>query len=110
MRAVTKPSMRYVKIDPPGTICMNAAILDVVKSAKARSFVEVGCGEGRLSRLLCDQGLTGRGVDFSAKAREAAKRTLSEHIAAGRYKLHAGEMVEMADEIEPTDVTLSCII
>ena len=75
--------MRFVRIDPPGTFCSYESLRDLVKKTKARSFVDIGCGGGHVSKLLCSLGMTGIGIDFSPLAIEKSRRTLRQEIEAG---------------------------
>lgn len=83
--------MKFVKIDPPGTWCQHDAVLQLVKELRARSFVEVGCGAGDLSFQLCEKGLKGIGVDFSAEAIMRAYQRMHSYIEAGQYELIQGD-------------------
>ncbi|HEY1304100.1 MAG TPA: class I SAM-dependent methyltransferase [Vicinamibacterales bacterium] len=79
--------MRFVRIDPPGQWCYYEAVFEAIEKCGGRSFIEVGIGAGVLSQPLCQQGFTGLGVDFSSEAIEIARRTMTEHMQAGRYEL-----------------------
>lgn len=76
--------MTFVKIDPPGTFCTYAAIRDVMKRFGGRRFLDVGCGAGDISKLLCSTGMQGIGLDFSDRALSVANQTLRPEIDAGR--------------------------
>lgn len=89
--------MRFVKLEPPGTLCQHAAIFDMLKGIDARSFVEVGCGAGDLSYKLCQRGFTGVGIDFSASALRQAEDKLRPYLASGQFRLRKGDITEMAD-------------
>jgi len=43
-----------IGLPPPGTWCSNQAILELIWEHKISSFVDVGCGGGLLSALLCE--------------------------------------------------------
>jgi SAM-dependent methyltransferase len=90
--------MKLVKIDPPGTWCFREAFSDLLRKRKISqskfSFVEVGCGGGDLSKILCDQGHTGMGVDFSSQAIAIASNTLKPHIDSQHYTLMEGDITE----------------
>lgn len=36
--------MKFVKIDPPGTWCLNEALLEILRGIEGTRFLEVGCG------------------------------------------------------------------
>lgn len=78
---------KFVRIDPPGQWCCNQAVFEAIQKCGGTSFIEVGVGAGVLSRPLCERGLTGVGVDFSAEAVQIARHNMIDHIEAGRYTL-----------------------
>ena len=90
-RTRTGERLKFVKIDPPGTWCQNDAILNLVRSTGAKSFVEVGCGAGDLSHRLCMDGLSGFGIDFSPRAIEIAGARLKNYVDIGKYTLIADD-------------------
>lgn len=57
--------MKFVRINPPGSFCTQEALRDALEERGGKTFLDVGCGGGDLSKLLCDAGLTGMGIDFS---------------------------------------------
>lgn len=79
--------MKLVKIDPPGTWCQNDAILSLIRSTGAQTFVEIGCGGGDLSLKICELGLSGIGIDFSPAAIQIAKGRLKTFLDTGRFQL-----------------------
>ncbi len=91
--------MKFVKIDPPGTLCFNEAVLEVLHKkfdglASETHFIEVGCGSGGLSKILCEKGYQGAGIDFSNQAIEIAKTNLKEFIESGKYQLIQADFME----------------
>jgi len=50
---------------PPGTLCMKEALRGALKTRPGATFPDVGCRGGGMSKLLCDAGWTGVGIDFS---------------------------------------------
>jgi len=84
--------MKFIKIDPPGTFCFNEAVLEMIQKKMGDLphnvyFIEVGCGGGGLSKLICKKGYLGAGIDFSKRAIEIARQNLDELIKAGEYRL-----------------------
>jgi SAM-dependent methyltransferase len=102
--------MKLVPIDPPGTICAHAAITEVVRRTGPRTFVDVGCGRGRLSKTLCSLGMTGYGVDVSPRAIEATMETLSAEIAGGRYALLEADATALDGDLPPVDLAISLMV
>jgi SAM-dependent methyltransferase len=85
--------MRLVKLDPPGTWCLNEALFEMLRPIGPTEFLEVGCGAADLSSRLLDRGYTGVGLDFSADALTQASERLRRHIDAGRYRLVHAELL-----------------
>ena len=102
--------MKFVRIDPPGTFCTQEALRDALKERRGQTFLDVGCGGGGLSKLLCDAGLTGVGVDFSERAVAIARQTLSDYIDSGRYRLQLGDVHELPADFAKVDVAISYMV
>ncbi|MBD2531277.1 class I SAM-dependent methyltransferase [Nostoc flagelliforme FACHB-838] len=56
-------------------IATDAAIVKAVSQLNPRTFLDIGCGEGWLSRQLFSLGIDGWGVDFCADLIDAAKHS-----------------------------------
>ncbi len=102
--------MKFVKIDPPGTFCHREALRDALRVLGGRTFLDVGCGGGDLSKLLCDAGLTGVGVDFSERAIAIAEKTLATEIAQGRYRLYQGDVHDLPPDFAKVDLAISYMV
>jgi ubiquinone/menaquinone biosynthesis C-methylase UbiE len=102
--------MKFVKIDPPGTFCTREALRDALKALGGRTFLDVGCGGGDFSKLLCDAGLTGVGVDFSERAIKIAEIALATEIAAGNYHLHHGDVHDLPLDFAKVDLAISYMV
>jgi SAM-dependent methyltransferase len=102
--------MAYVTIDPPGTFCMKEALRDALKTRPGRTFLDVGCGGGGMSKLLCDAGWTGAGVDFSPAAIAISRQTMAQHVAAGRYTLHPGDVLDLHADFAKVDLVISYMV
>jgi SAM-dependent methyltransferase len=97
-------------MDPPGTWLQNAAILDMIERRGAgKRFLEVGCGDGSLSRRLLDRGFSGAGVDLSPQAIAEATENLKQAIERGAYSLHHGDVAQLANGA-PFDLGLSIMV
>ena len=102
--------MRLQKIDPPGTWLQNAAVFDMLERHRAgKRFLEVGCGDGSLSRRLLERGFTGTGVDVSDEAIASARENLGSAIGHGDYLLHAGPVEQLAEE-RTFDLAISMMV
>lgn len=102
--------MAFTKIDPPGTFCTYAAIHDVIRRRGGKRFLDVGCGGGAISKLLCDAGMEGVGVDFSERAVEVARQTLQPQIQAGRYSLYNSDVFDLSEDMTKVDMALSFMV
>lgn len=105
-----KRTVVLVRIDPPGTICAQAAVLDAVRGRKIRTFVDIGCGSGTFSKPLCEAGLTGIGIDFSSQAIAAAAQNMSKYVALGTYKLAQHDITDCAPFVDPVDLGISYMV
>ncbi len=80
--------MRWIQLDPPGTWCINTAFFSLISPLrKGQSFIEIGPGEGKLSRLLCDRGLTGTGIDFSEISIAKLSDVIRDYCDSGQYAI-----------------------
>jgi len=102
--------MKFVKIDPPGTFCTQEALRDALRMYGGRTFLDVGCGGGDLSKLMCDAGLTGIGVDFSERALEIAGTTLEPYIQKGQYRLQPGDVHDLPADFAKVDIAISYMV
>ena len=97
-------------MDPPGTWLQYAAILDMLRRRRAgKRFLEIGCGDGSLSRQLLDRGFAGAGVDISPQAVAEAKENLKHAIERGAYALHLGDIRQIGAGAR-FDVALSIMV
>lgn len=102
--------MKLVKIDPPGSWCQYEAVMEMMRRASGKTFLEVGCGPGSLSSRLCKKGWQGLGIDFSATAMAQAKINLYQYIQDGRYRLIPGDIFDVDLGDEKFDVGLSMMV
>jgi SAM-dependent methyltransferase len=102
--------MKFVRLDPPGTLCMLEALRDAMKRCGGNTFLDVGCGSGAMSRVMLEAGLTGIGIDFSDSALKIAASNLSSYIDAGRYKVYAGDVFDLPDDFANVDIVLSYMV
>jgi len=102
--------MKFVKISPPGTFCTDEALRDLIRRARPSNFVEIGCGDGERSKLLCDMGMTGVGIDFSPLAITTSAKMLAPEVAGGRYSLIGDDFMNLKQAIAPSDMALSCMV
>lgn len=94
---------------PPGTWCTDWAFDRAVATSGARSFLDVGCGEGRVAASLCARGLRGIGLEPAPEAAAICREALSAELADGRFTLHPCS-VEDAPELPPVDLAYSQMV
>jgi len=102
--------VRFVRLDPPGTWCQNRALFERLASFEGRRFLEVGCGDGSISRVLCSRGYSGVGVDFSPTSLEAARRNLEPFVGASRYEVVASDFWDYAPPKPAFDLVFSMLV
>ena len=102
--------MKFVKIDPPGTHCAYQALRDVVRRFHPTSFVDVGCGSGAYSKLLCSMGMGGIGIDFSRLAIETTSKAMRREINDGKYTAILGDVTSLDCRLPAADIGLSVMV
>jgi len=103
--------MKMVRMDPPGSHCHYAAVLDFIDQLPARRFLEAGVGDGGLSQRLLARGMRGIGVDFSAAAIALTRERMNVEIEAGRYALFQHDLVDFNPDLSlEVDLALSMMV
>ncbi len=72
---------------PPGTILQQMYFKERLKSLKPGTFIEVGCGQGFLSKILLDFGWTGIGYDLNQSSLDKAQKLNQLAINNGLYQI-----------------------
>jgi SAM-dependent methyltransferase len=72
-------------------------------------FVEVGVGQGVLTRLLLELGWSGVAWDLDEEVVRGAARRHASDLRAGRLELHAGDWLAGGDN-RPVDLVLSSMV
>lgn len=109
MNRTLKPAS-FIALDPPGTICQNAALRELLDLTQPRRFMEVGVGAGGVARMLCQAGWQGCGVDSSDAAIQRAAHRLDAHIKTGTFHLHHSEVGIVDAHEQPIDVVVSMMV
>jgi 2-polyprenyl-3-methyl-5-hydroxy-6-metoxy-1,4-benzoquinol methylase len=103
--------MKFVRLDPPGTLCHHEAVFELLRQERAGRFVDVGCGQGGIARKLIARGWSGIGVDFSPDSIAAAERELADEIAAKRLRILQADILTLAPEsLEPSDLGMAMMV
>lgn len=85
--------MRWIHLDPPGTICLRAALMQLLQGVGGSRFIEVGVGRGDTSLWLLREGYRGVGIDFSREAIQQATERLAQFLVRGDYRLIQGDFL-----------------
>jgi SAM-dependent methyltransferase len=99
-----------VRLPPPGTLCQNQAVLELVSASGSKTFCEIGPGTGEVSAAMCERGMRGIGIELSAPAAAIARSSLRDLIDAGRYRLVEGDFTTMAHPESGFDLALSLMV
>jgi SAM-dependent methyltransferase len=99
-----------IRLPPPGMLCQNRAAIELVAASEAKTFCEIGPGDGELAAALCRRGMRGVGIEFSAAAAAITKSTLADEIQAGQFRLIEGDFMTMTDAPSGFDLALSLMV
>lgn len=94
---------------PPGTILQQMYFKRRLRTLRPGHFIEIGVGDGRLSRLLLDLGWTGTGYDLNGEALAVAADLNRLKVESGRYSLHQEDWLA-APVTTRADLILSCMV
>lgn len=94
---------------PPGTILQLMYLKERLRGLTPGRFVEIGVGQGFLSKLLLDQGWTGVGFDLNPESIVNAKDLNQHHIAQERYRLVAADWMNL-EAADPVDLIISSMV
>lgn len=102
-------SSKFIELDPPGTWLLNQSLMELTSRFNIKSFIEVGCGNGKLSKLLLQKGMHGHGIDFSKQALKKAENNLKEWIKKGTYTLLKYDIMKKQPKIT-ADLVFSIMV
>lgn len=98
---------------PPGTILQRLYVRERLAGRAAGTFIEIGPGEGHLSRLLLDRGWRGVGIEADAESAARASAGNRTFIDAGRYAVLNDDWLaprEPAGMPAGVDLVVSCMV
>src|SRR5260221_6671070 len=72
-------------------------------------FIEVGAGQGIVSKTLLDLGWSGRAYDLNAQSLAVAAELNRLAVSQGRYALEQRDWLDVAPA-EPVDLVVSCMV
>lgn len=93
----------------PGSILQRIYLNERINTFKAKSFCEVGSGNGFISKLLLEKGMSGVGFDLNSSACENNKQLNAQYIAQNKYKVINGNFFE-GNLTDKFDLIISCMV
>jgi SAM-dependent methyltransferase len=94
---------------PPGTILQQMYLKERLRSVSGGRFIEVGAGQGIVSKTLLDLGWSGRAYDLNAQSLAVAAQLNRSAVSQGRYQLEQRDWLHVANT-EPVDLVVSCMV
>ena len=94
---------------PPGTLLQQMYFRERLRRLPRGRFIEVGAGQGIVSKTLLDLGWSGRAYDLNAQSLAAAAELNRRAVAEGRYELEQRDWLA-APASEPVDLVVSCMV
>ncbi len=89
-------------ITPWGDVRIPPELKELLKTAKPKSSLELGCGLGRFSRFVAQQGVAATAVDFSPVAIEKAIARAKDDAAPPHYLV--GDVTKLDALSGPFDI------
>jgi len=93
----------------PGSILQLMYIRNRMRTLGARTFFDLGAGQGNLSNMLLTMGMSGEGFDLGEEACAANSHLNAEFIEAKKYSVRMESFLK-ADIREARDVTISSMV
>jgi SAM-dependent methyltransferase len=97
---------------PPGNILQYLYLkerLGVLKNEGKSSFIEVGSGNGNVSKILLEMGFEGAGYDLNGSACENNKSKNEYYIVNKKYNVNNNNFIT-ADQKNKVDIIISCMV
>jgi methylase of polypeptide subunit release factors len=94
---------------PPGTLLQQMYFKERLRTLPRGSFVEVGVGQGVVSKTLLDLGWRGRAYDLNAESLAVSAEVNRAAVFEGRYGVEQRDWLDTGNA-EPVDLVVSCII
>ena len=93
----------------PGSILQRMYLAERLQLSNARTFCEIGSGNGVIAQFLINLGMTGCGYDLNQSACQNNQTKNSLAIRNGNYKVHCDDF--LTSHIESKfDLVLSCMV
>jgi SAM-dependent methyltransferase len=94
---------------PPGTILQQMYLKERLRDVPPGRFVEVGAGQGIVSKTLLDLGWNGCAFDLNGESLAIAAQVNRAAVAEGRYRVAERDWLQ-AESGEPVDLVISCMV
>ncbi len=101
-------TMRETKVLPPGTILQLMYLKERLSQIPAGRFIEIGPGNGEITRMLLDHGWQGVSYDLAEKTIEGLKVRFAKEISERRFAPVLGNYIVSATE--RADLVISCMV
>ncbi|OUS10695.1 hypothetical protein A9Q89_10675 [Gammaproteobacteria bacterium 53_120_T64] len=95
---------------PPGTLLQLMYLRDRLRQVTPGVFIEIGPGSGEITRLLLDQGWSGKSYDLEAKTIASLKGRFYKEIAEHRYTPINEDYLNMSASTGKVDLVISCMV
>lgn len=93
---------------PPGTLLQQMYFRERLRALPHGRFIEIGAGQGIVSKTLLDLGWRGRAYELNRDALAAAAELNQAAVREGRYQLEARDWLDA--DTEPVDLVASCMV
>jgi SAM-dependent methyltransferase len=94
---------------PPGTILQQMYLKERLRDVPPGRFIEVGAGQGIVSKTLLDLGWKGCAFDLNGQSLAIAEEVNRSAVAEGRFRVAERNWLD-ADAGEPVDLVISCMV
>lgn len=98
-----------MKVLPPGNILQNMYLKERIDKNNWKTFLEIGSGNGYISRILLAKGMTGIGCDLNESACQNNKILNKEFIDSNKYQTFHQDFIEL-DTTQKFDLIISCMV
>lgn len=95
---------------PPGTILQFLYLKERLRRRTPGRFIEVGAGEGALSRVLLEAGWRGRAYDLNGDALARAATLNAGFVESGRLELVEGDWLALPPEPGAADLVIAAMV
>jgi phospholipid N-methyltransferase len=93
----------------PGNILQNLYFTERINKLKPKTFCEIGSGNGHLSKILLNMGLTGKGYDLNESACDNNRLLNKEFIDSKKYAVYNEDFLSNTTG-EKYDFIFSCMV